>query len=259
MGMTINSMATNAMQQNFARVNATNHLSPTRTMADDPAGAAIAETMTAQIRGLEQGSANTADMGNLVRTAEGALSTVTDGLQRVSELTVQAQNGIMTDSDRAIIQNEVNQILENVGGTARETQFNNINILDGSFADRNTASGADGTGMQITIGDMSVDALGLEGFNVSDPNALDILSQAMDTVASQRSELGAISNTFQHTISSTDITSLNLQAARSGIVDTDYARAVSDQRRDQVMEEYRVNMQQQELRQQERVMGVLMQ
>jgi flagellin len=258
MGMTVNAMASNELQMNFVRFNADNNLSPTRTASDDPAGSAIAETMTAEIRGLDQGSANTADMNNLVRTAEGALSTVSDRLQRVNELTLQAQNGTFGEDDRAIFQREIDMILEDIGNTARNTTFNNINILDGSFADRNTASGADGTGMQITIGDMSVDALGLEGFNVSDPNALDILSQAMDTVAEQRSELGAISNTFQHTINSNDITSLNLQAARSGIIDTDYAREITDQNRDRALEQYRVSMQQSDMQQQERVMQTLM-
>ena len=257
MGMTVNSMAMNDLQQNFVRFNATNNLSPTKSVADDAAGPAIAEKMTAEIRGLEQGSTNTADMNNLVRTAEGALSTVSDTLQRVNELTLQAQNGIYSDADRAIFQNEVNQLLEDISNTVQNTTFNNKNLLDGSFANQNTASGADGTGMQVTISNMSLEELGLEGFSISHPNALDIITQAMGTVAQQRSDLGAISNTFQHTINSNDITGLNLQAARSGIMDTDYAKEITESSRERALEEYRMNMQQSQMQQQRRVMETL--
>ena len=258
MGTTVNTMAMNNLQQKFLRLNATSNLSPTKSAKDDAAGLSIAEKLTAAIRGLEQGSANTADMNHLVRTAEGALSTVSDRLQRVNELTLRAQNGIHNANDRAIFQNEVNQILEDVFNTVQNTAFNNKNLLDGSFADKNTASGADGTGMQVTISNMSLDSLGLNGFSVSDPNALEILTQAIATVAQERSDLGAISNTFQHTINSNDITALNQQAARSRIIDTDYAKEATEAKKERALEEYRMNMRQTEMQRHQQSMRMLL-
>lgn len=259
MGMTINSMALNDLQQNFMRLNATNHLSPTKSMIGDAAGSAIAEKMTAMIRSLGQGSANTEDMKHLIHTAEGALNTVSDRLQRVSELTLQAQNGVYSDGDMAIFQNEVNQILDDISSTVQNTIFNHKNLLDGSFSTQNTASGADGTGMQVTIHDMSLETLGLDGFSISHPNAADILAQAIGAVTQQRSELSVISNTFQHTIHSNDITGLNLQTARNVIIDTDCAKEIAEARRERALEEYRMNMRKMQLQMQQQSVKTMVQ
>lgn len=257
MGMTVNSMAGNELQKNFIQFNAANKIG-TKSVAEDSAGAAIVEGIIAQARGLEQGSANTADMSNLVSTAEGALSGISDGLQRVQELTVQANSGILTDDDKGIIQNEVNQILQGVSDTVANTAYNNQNLLDGTFTNRNTASGADGTGMQVTIGDMSLEALGLDDFNVTSSIALDSVKTAIDTVAAQRSSLGSVSNTFAHTINSNDITGLNLASARSGIADTDMAKLITESKKEQVLDEYRMNMQNADTEQRQQILGTLL-
>jgi flagellin-like hook-associated protein FlgL len=99
--------------------------------ADDAAGLAISEKMRKQIRGLNQGSENIQDGISLCQIGDGALAEVTDILQRVRELSIQAYNGTNSDSDRQCIQDEIDQCLEEVDGISERTKFNEIYVLKG--------------------------------------------------------------------------------------------------------------------------------
>jgi flagellin len=110
--------------------------------ADDSAGLAISQRMQAQVNGLDQAARNANDAISLAQTAEGALSGIGDNLQRLRELAVQAANSSNSDSDRASIQSEVSQLVSEIGRVASTTQFNGINLLDGSFTAQNFQVGA---------------------------------------------------------------------------------------------------------------------
>ena len=99
---------------------------------DDAAGLAISERFTTQIRGLNQAVRNANDGISFSQTAEGALGTVNDGLQRIRELAVQSANGTNSSSDRQALNNEVSQLIAEVNRVANATQFNGHNILDGT-------------------------------------------------------------------------------------------------------------------------------
>ncbi len=101
---------------------------------DDAAGLAISDRMTTQIRGLTQAARNANDAISLSQTADGALSQVTDNLQRIRELAVQSANATNSASDRAALQAEVTQRIAEVDRIATQTQFNGLNLLDGSFS-----------------------------------------------------------------------------------------------------------------------------
>ena len=214
--------------------------------ADNAAGLAIAERMSAQERGLQQGTRNTADMQSLVNTAEGALSSINSNLQRLNELALQASNGIMTASDRANIQLEVNQILDNIQHIAQTTQFNTRNLLDGSATGLHTASSPNGSGMTVSIPGMSLSDLGLEGFDVTGDFEINDILNAMNMVNAARSELGASSNRMDFVMTSNNIASLNLASARSRIEDTDMARATAELARERVLEQYQIASQRRE-------------
>jgi len=109
---------------------------------DDAAGLAISERMTSQIRGLNQAIRNANDGISLSQTAEGALSSSGDILQRVRELAVQAANGSNSASDRKALQDEVNQLVSELDRIATTTQFNGKNLLDGSFGTQQFQVGA---------------------------------------------------------------------------------------------------------------------
>ncbi|HJV88522.1 MAG TPA: flagellin [Noviherbaspirillum sp.] len=117
---------------------------------DDSAGLAISERMNAQIGGLDQASRNANDAISLAQTAEGALSSIGDNLQRLRTLAVQAANGSNSDADRASIQNEVSQLVSEIGRVSSSTQFNGINLLDGSFSGQTFQVGAN-SGQTISV------------------------------------------------------------------------------------------------------------
>ncbi len=117
---------------------------------DDSAGLAISERMNAQIGGLDQASRNANDAISLAQTAEGALSSIGDNLQRLRTLAVQAANGSNSDADRASIQNEVSQLVAEIGRVSSSTQFNGIKLLDGSFNGQTFQVGAN-SGQTISV------------------------------------------------------------------------------------------------------------
>ncbi|MFM9969226.1 MAG: flagellin [Burkholderiales bacterium] len=100
---------------------------------DDAAGLAISERFTAQIRGLNQAARNANDGISLAQTAEGALSTVSNNLQRIRELSVQSANGTNSATDRAALQQEVSQLKSEIDRVASTTDFNGVKLLDGTF------------------------------------------------------------------------------------------------------------------------------
>lgn len=100
---------------------------------DDAAGLAISERMTSQINGLNQAARNANDGISLAQTAEGALGQLGDSLQRMRELAVQSANSTNSATDRAALQSEVSQLQSEIDRIATQTQFNGLNLLDGSF------------------------------------------------------------------------------------------------------------------------------
>jgi flagellin len=109
---------------------------------DDAAGLAISERMTSQIRGLDQAQRNANDGISLAQTAEGALGTIGDNLQRIRELAVQSANATNSASDRASLDSEATQLISEITRVATQTQFNGLNLLDGSFTSQSFQVGA---------------------------------------------------------------------------------------------------------------------
>ena len=117
---------------------------------DDAAGLAISDRFTAQIRGLDQAARNANDGISLTQTAEGALAEVTNNLQRIRELAVQARNGSNSSTDRAALDSEAQQLKAEVDRVAQQTQFNGVNLLDGSFSNQAFQVGAN-AGQTIAV------------------------------------------------------------------------------------------------------------
>jgi len=127
---------------------------------DDAAGLAIGTRMTAQVRGLSMAIKNANDGINLVQTSEGAMNEVTDMLQRMRELAVVAGNSTNTDTDRAAMNDEISQLKAEINRVAKTTQFNSMNILDGSFSGKlQIGNNADQT-MDLAIGSIATKAMG---------------------------------------------------------------------------------------------------
>jgi flagellin len=256
--MTINSMASNQLQTSMIRLSTGQRINSAR---DDAAGLAISERMNAQIRGFEQGTRNVMDMQSLINTAEGGLSTINESLIRIRELSIQAMNDTWTQSDRENMQLEIDQLLDEIDHVTQRTEFNTMRLLDGSFSAEDgrglhTAADSMGRGPTIHIGNMNSSMIlgqGLPRFSVVDGNPdLDRLDNALSVVTRERSYLGAMSNRFDHTIASNQITNLNLAAANSRIRDADMALELMRLTQAQVMEQTQIQMQQRRQEQMQR-------
>ncbi len=195
---------------------------------DDAAGLSISEKMRSQIRGLNKASDNAADGVSLIQTAEGALNETHSILQRMNELATQAANDTNTTVDRNAIAAEMSQLKEEINRIQSTTQFNTMNLLDGSFTGKKLQIGAlNGQTMSISITQMSATKIGLTSIAVS-TNAkagttMKAVQDAIKSVSDQRSKLGAIQNRLEHTIANLDTTSENTSAAESRIRDVDMA------------------------------------
>jgi flagellin len=196
--------------------------------ADDAAGLSISEKMRNQIRGLNKAASNAQDGISLVQTAEGALNEVHSMLQRISELAVQASSDINATADRTAVNDEITQLTTEIDRVASTTQFNKMNILDGTFKNKSIQVGANaGENIAISIDNMNCATLGMTNAGVdSYTNANTTLTnaqKAITSLSSKRSALGAIQNRLEHTYDNLNNISENTQAAESRIRDTDMA------------------------------------
>ena len=200
---------------------------------DDAAGLAISEKMRSQVRGLDRASTNAQDGISVVQTAEGALNEVHSILQRMNELATQAANDTNTTKDRTQIDLEINQLGSEIDRIASTTQFNTMNLLDGTFKNKNLQVGSlSGQKIELNISSMSGTGLsigaGAAALNVNSfsaaGNSMSLIQAAIDTVSTQRAKLGAVQNRLEHTIANLDTSSENTSAAESRIRDTDMAK-----------------------------------
>ena len=211
---------------------------------DDPAGQAIANRMTAQIRGLNQAARNANDGISLVQTAEGALGQVNANLQRIRELTVQAGNGTLSPTDLASIQAEIDQRLDEIDRIGLQTGFNGVSVVGENRRVHIQVGANDGETIAIELHAINRHSLGLNGFRVVDDDTgtatespLDALDEALKRTDRQRSQLGALYNRFEAVIDNIQTTVVNLSAARSRIMDADYAQEVANLVRAQILQQ----------------------
>jgi flagellin len=212
--------------------------------ADNAAGLTISEKMRGQIRGLDQASTNAQDGISLVQTAEGALAETESILQRMRELTVQAANDTNVTADRAAIAEELTALEAEITRIGSQTQFNTMNLLDGTFTNKNLQVGANAEqNIEIGIGNMRATALGVAAIHSNVDSytkataAITTVNTAITTVSEQRSKLGAIQNRLDHTIANADNTSENLQTAESRIRDVDMAEEMVKYSKDSILQQ----------------------
>jgi len=203
--------------------------------ADDAAGLTISEKMRSQVRGLTQASANAQDGISCVQTAEGALNEVHSMLQRMNELTIKGSNGTLTQADRDAISMELSALVVEISRVGTTTQFNTLNLLDGTFEEAKTLQvGAAAqeaqtieikiSGLNTIIGDKGLEDLKAKGADQDTfKGYIEKITQTIAAISEQRSALGAVQNRLEHTIANLDNVVENTTAAESRIRDTDMA------------------------------------
>ena len=225
---------------------------------DDAAGLAISDTMTAQIRGMNQGIRNANDGIAMAQTAEGALGEVANMMQRVRELTVQATSGTYSPSDKTNMQAEVSALKTQMISTLQNTQFNGNKLFDGTAGTVSTSGGpapapvTTTSTIKIQAGATSNDAISLKLNKLTDDTdllavlgnpsapapapvgldltasgtsntALDTVDTALKKISTYRANLGAAQNQLQSAVNNLTTNTTNLTAAKSQIMDADFS------------------------------------
>lgn len=239
---------------------------------DDAAGLAIAERMNAQVRGMNVAIRNANDGISLAQTAEGALGKIGDNLQRMRELAVQAANDTNGTTDRAALDNEYQELAKENARIIAATKFNDQPLLTGAGGTggaftfqigANTEADVDTvtiTTQNMTTGlgtNTQGTAATLGGTAATARIAMDDIDDALDAVNSLRSTFGAFQNRFEAIISNLQVAAENQTAARSRIMDADFAVETANLSRAQILQQAGTSMVAQANQQPQSVLALL--
>ena len=206
---------------------------------DDAAGLAIASTMTSQIRGMSQAVRNSNDGMSMAQTADGALDEVTNMLQRIRELAVQAASGTYSSTDKTNLQTEVTALASQITSITANTKFNGVALFTGS-------AGSSGT-VTIQTGSTSSDTVAVDftALDLSAVSSIDLTTGAtaalgsadtlIATVATKRAKLGASESRLQSVVNNLATNITNLSDAKSRIEDADFGAETTNLAKAQIL------------------------
>jgi flagellin len=217
--------------------------------ADDAAGLAISDKLTAQIRGFNQAIRNANDAISMLQTAEGATNEITNMLQRMRELAVQSANDTNGSGERSALQSEYSALRTEINRISSTTKFNNMGILDGSACSSGSvtfqvgATNDSGNHVSFTFSDFSTS--GITSNIASDDltslsgaqSAIDNVDSAISAVDTQRASMGALINRFQYTVDNLTNISVHSAESRSRIMDADYSQASANLAKHQIIQQ----------------------
>jgi len=213
---------------------------------DDAAGLAIAKALEAMSRGYKADSINIGDAMSAMNIGEGATQGITDMLGRMRELSIQASNDTLTDSDRSALNGEFQQLKKEIDRQTKGTQFNTQDLLSGQ------GPLSDGTGkfqvgpnaggpnlIDIAKSDLRPETLGIMNMDISSRNgataAIDGINKANEVVNATRVNFGVQSNRLEYTGNNNENMNINTTAALSLIEDLDFVKASMDKARDDIL------------------------
>ena len=218
---------------------------------DDAAGLAIAERMNAQVRGMNVAQRNANDGISLAQTAEGALGKVGDSLQRMRELAVQSRNATNSSSDKDSLDKEFQQLSSEIQRVLGGTTFNGQNIIGSNAGAKDFQVGANTTSndtITVTTTNMTTDAsitavtassvtIGSSASTSAIKTVIDNIDSAIDKVNSERAMYGATQSRFDSVIANLQVSVENQTAARSRIMDADFATETANLSRAQILQQ----------------------
>ena len=219
--------------------------------ADDAAGLAISDKLTAQVRGLNQAVRNANDGISMLQTAEGATNEITNMLQRMRELAVQSANDTNGQAERDALNGEFSALKLEINRIATTTQFNGFNILNGSAGTGGVATfqvganAGDGNGVTFQFKDFGTGASGLMvsltsadlSSQVSAAAAITTANSMILSIDTERAGMGALINRFQYTVDNLTNISTHAAESRSRITDADYSSATADLAKRQIIQQ----------------------
>ena len=220
---------------------------------DDAAGLAISQRFTAQIRGLEQANRNANDGISLLQTAEGALDEVTNMLQRMRELAVQASNGTVSTADKQSLNDEYLELRNEIDRVFKSTEFNGTNLLGTAASLTMQVGFKAGANYQIKISTFNMGSRTYAGGGVSfvintvAANAISTVAKAsamiskldaaINNISAKRADFGAKQNRLEATVRNNANVIENQSAARSRVMDADFAAETANLTRSQILQQ----------------------
>ncbi|MBR9726758.1 flagellin [Shewanella intestini] len=210
---------------------------------DDAAGLAISNRLNSQVRGLEVGMRNANDAISIAQIAEGAMQEQTNMLQRMRDLSIQAENGANSTDDLASIKAEMDQLSTEISSVGDTTAFGNTKLMTGGFSAGKLfqVGHQDGEDITVKVGTTNSDSLSVSKLDVTTSAgrdaAIDKIDAAIKSIDTQRADLGAVQNRLSHNIANSANTQANVADAKSRIVDVDFAKETSAMTKNQVLQQ----------------------
>jgi len=203
--------------------------------SDDASGLAIANQLQSQHQGLSQAIRNSNDAISLTNIADGALQEYTDILMEARDKASQAISDSNSTESRAALEADVKALMESADEIAKQTSFNGINLLDGTFTNKSFQTGAySGQTTSISIANVDAATLGVDDASLDlttgagAATALTDIDAALKTLDGVRSGIGSVTSGLESRVRNMETTKINIQAAESNIRDVDEAQARAD-------------------------------
>ncbi|WP_024851510.1 flagellin N-terminal helical domain-containing protein [Hydrogenovibrio kuenenii] len=213
--------------------------------ANDAAGQAIVTALTTQINQQDVATRNANDGISALQIADGTGESISNQLQRLGQLAVQAQNGTYSSAQRDAMNQEFQQGLASINQFVGQANFNGTNLLDGSQSSLSIGLG-DSTST-LNLPDLTTSGQGLNGLDISSAananSAYSTITTALENLSTSRSQLGAQQNGLSSAIDNLATQNINSLKSRSQINDTDYAKALTELSRQQVLQQSSISMQ----------------
>jgi flagellin len=219
--------------------------------ADDAAGLAISEGLRSQIGGLKVGVRNAQDGISVAQTAEGALTEVHSMLQRMNDLSVQYNSGVQNTDSKTALSAEFTALQSEITRIATNTQFNGVSLFSGNAL---TFQVGFATADTIAINATTLATINTSAAVITDSSTV---QTAIKNISTQRANLGAIQNRFEHTVNSVNVAIENLSASESRIRDTDMAEEMMSYTRTQILSQASTSMLAQANQSQQGVLSLL--
>jgi flagellin len=215
------------------------------TARDDAAGLAVSEGIRAFVNGSNVGIRNANDGISLANTAEAALGQVTNNLQRIREIAVQAANGTISNTQREALSAETGQLATEITRIIQNTSFNGNQLLSGGTNLVFQIGGASGATDQLTVSATNLSAVanalsggsGLTSTQASASATVGTLDTQLQTVTTSRATFGAVTNRFEAVIANLQVYAESLTAARGRIIDADFAAETASLTRSQILQQ----------------------
>lgn len=223
-----------------------------QSASDGASELAIAQKLEVQANTYNVGAGNIKQSTGLANIADGALSGINDYLSRIHELSIRSMGGFMSDSDKSAIQAEIDQMKQGIEQLAGTAKYNETYLLDGSVSNINVATGS---GYSSVSGvNSTLKALGLETYSIMGEFDLSVVEKAMEKVNGMRSKIGAETNGLEAAYNYATTASYNTIGSKSRIEDLDVAKAISDMKKQQTLQQYSMNMQKKQMEQEANLM-----